>query len=211
MSTPHSSHPSPLENLHIASPCHAEWDAMSGDEQARFCKGCQKNVFNISMMSRAEAEKLIREKEGHLCVRYAQRADGTIITQDCPVGLEKAKIAALRPWRYFAAGVAALLASVVTAFGGQANPPQKCEVMGKPAMPTTQQPRALMGEMAIVTPKPTQTPAPTMGQPVVLQGGATPPKQLMGTTAAPAPTARPKTTVKKPVKAVKHTSAAKKR
>jgi hypothetical protein len=43
-------------------------------------------VFNLSALRREEAEALIREKEGRLCVRYFQRADGTIMTRDCPEG-----------------------------------------------------------------------------------------------------------------------------
>ncbi len=77
----------PLESVSVASPCPADWNAMQGDDQARFCKTCAKNVYNLSAMTRNEAEALIRAKEGHLCIRYYQRADGTILTQDCPVGL----------------------------------------------------------------------------------------------------------------------------
>jgi hypothetical protein len=77
---------SPLDNIRVASPCRASWEAMTGDDKARFCQSCHKNVFNISLMTREEAETLIREKEGNLCVRFARRADGTIVTGDCPVG-----------------------------------------------------------------------------------------------------------------------------
>src|SRR5262249_1200290 len=34
----------------------------------------------------AEAEALILEKEGDVCVRFYQRTDGTVLTADCPVG-----------------------------------------------------------------------------------------------------------------------------
>ena len=78
---------SPLDNIRVASPCRASWEAMSGNHQARFCQTCQKNVFNLSRMTREEAESLIRKKEGTLCVRFARRADGTLVTDDCPVGL----------------------------------------------------------------------------------------------------------------------------
>lgn len=73
-----------LEEIKIARPCRADWDAMSGDQRARFCGMCHKNVYDISRMSRVEAENLIREKEGRLCVRLYRRADGTVITSDCP-------------------------------------------------------------------------------------------------------------------------------
>ncbi|MDQ2731127.1 MAG: hypothetical protein M3Y56_05670, partial [Armatimonadota bacterium] len=34
-----------------------------------------------------EAENLVAEKEGRLCVRYYKRTDGKVLTSDCPVGL----------------------------------------------------------------------------------------------------------------------------
>lgn len=80
-----------LNQLQIASPCRAKWDDMTGDDRVRFCTQCQKNVFNISNMDAAEAEGLILQKEGRLCVRMYRRIDGTVLTQDCPVGLAKIK------------------------------------------------------------------------------------------------------------------------
>jgi hypothetical protein len=73
--------------LAVASPCHASWDDMTGDELTRFCGDCQKNVYNISGMSRDEAVVLVQEKEGDICIRFYQRADGTVLTADCEVGL----------------------------------------------------------------------------------------------------------------------------
>jgi hypothetical protein len=49
---------------------------------------CKKNVYHLSNMSRAEAEALLEEHEGRVCVRFYQREDGSILTEeDCPVGL----------------------------------------------------------------------------------------------------------------------------
>jgi hypothetical protein len=42
-------------------------------------------------MSRVEAEALIMKAEGRLCVRFYQRRDGSVITQDCPVGWARVK------------------------------------------------------------------------------------------------------------------------
>lgn len=78
-----------LDNLHIAAPCKADWDKMTGDARSRFCAACEKNVYNLSEMTRMDAESLLIAKEGKLCVRYYQRADGTIITADCPDGLAR--------------------------------------------------------------------------------------------------------------------------
>ena len=81
-----------LEDLRIATPCLADWNEMVGDDQVRFCGKCEKNVYNVIAMTRDAAESLVREKEGQLCVRLWKRADGTVLTADCPVGVRKAKL-----------------------------------------------------------------------------------------------------------------------
>jgi len=77
-----------LDNIHVAAPCPADWMKMSGNDRVRHCCECNLNVYNISEMTRAQAEELIRTHEGRLCVRFYRRADGTILTKDCPCGLQ---------------------------------------------------------------------------------------------------------------------------
>jgi len=77
----------PLDHVRVASPCEADWDQMIGSERVRFCGQCSLNVYNLSAMTRADAESLIAGTEGRLCVRFYRRRDGSIITDDCPVGL----------------------------------------------------------------------------------------------------------------------------
>jgi hypothetical protein len=76
----------PLNNIKIASPCSADWNEMIGNECKRFCGECKLNVYNLSGMSQREAENLLINSEGRLCVRFYKRSDGTILTKDCPVG-----------------------------------------------------------------------------------------------------------------------------
>ena len=76
-----------VQKVEIASPCPASWAEMTGDDQVRFCAHCKLNVYNLSEMTEEEGERLIIEKEGKLCARIYRRADGTIITRNCPVGL----------------------------------------------------------------------------------------------------------------------------
>lgn len=79
-----------LDNVKVASPCNASWDEMLGNDQVRFCLSCEKNVYNLSSMTRDEAEALLAERvKGELCIRFYQRTDGTILTADCPVGVKK--------------------------------------------------------------------------------------------------------------------------
>ena len=64
---------------------------------------------------KVEAEELIRQKEGHLCMRFYQRADGTVMTADCPIGL--------RAWRRRVRTMVALAATLLLlAFGLSAQP-----------------------------------------------------------------------------------------
>jgi hypothetical protein len=75
-----------LDAVTIASPCNALWDAMKGDDTTRFCGQCSQYVYNLSEMTAKEAEKLILEREGKACLRFFKRADGSMMTKDCPVG-----------------------------------------------------------------------------------------------------------------------------
>lgn len=81
----------PLNDIKIASPCKADWNEMIGNERQRFCGECKLNVYNLSGMSRDEAENLLIQSEGRLCVRFFKRADGTVLTKDCPVGWRAVK------------------------------------------------------------------------------------------------------------------------
>lgn len=104
-----------LAGMKVAAPCAVSWDSMDGDERARFCGQCEKNVYNISEMSSREAVNLVREKEGRLCVRFYRRADGTVMTDNCPVGLRR-----IRNLLRLVA-VTVLTPLVAIAFSGQAD------------------------------------------------------------------------------------------
>lgn len=94
-----------LGRVRVAAPCPTQWEAMEGGERVRFCRQCDLHVYNLSAMRRAEAEALVARTEGRLCARFYRRADGTILTRDCPTGL-----AALR--RRVSRRAAAVLAAV---------------------------------------------------------------------------------------------------
>jgi hypothetical protein len=77
-----------LSQLTIASPCTASWESMTGDERSRHCSECNRNVYNFAAMTSAEIEELVAANSGgRLCGRLYRRADGTVLTSDCPVGL----------------------------------------------------------------------------------------------------------------------------
>ena len=103
-----------LDQVRVASPCKADWNEMLGDERVRFCLSCEKNVYNLSSMTKDDAESLLRERLGNdLCVRFYQRTDGTILTADCPVGVKKRRRKKLA---LAVAGAGALAAAAATSF-----------------------------------------------------------------------------------------------
>ncbi len=110
-----------LSHTTVASPCPASWEAMSGDDKVRFCGECKLNVYNLSEMSKTEAEKLLRNHEGdRLCIRLYLRADGTIITQDCPVGIRLLKIRSYKTWKKLIATAASVLGMASHSMDSQA-------------------------------------------------------------------------------------------
>jgi hypothetical protein len=116
---------------------------MDGDERKRFCGDCKMNVYNLSGMTKYDAEHLLRMSEGRLCVRFFRRADGTILTADCPVGWAKVK----QRVTVFAAAAFSL---VVSLFGAMF----LVSMFRRTTAP-------LMGAVAIERPTPTPKPQPT--------------------------------------------------
>ncbi len=174
-----------LENLSVAAPCNADWDAMKGDDRVRFCGSCQKNVYNLSALSRVDAEHLIAKHEGPPpCIRLYKRRDGTVITNDCPVGRKRRRlrriVAASVGGTFLAAG--AMLArwrsgpcGMMTQ-GEMVMPVGTTSMMGAPpAMPQppeTAEPPVMMGKIAA---RPPPTTAPVSPSAVPSTQFATPP------------------------------------
>ena len=75
-----------LDTLRVASPCKEPWDRMVGTDRVRDCAKCEKPVFDLSTLTTEEAEALLATRGVTMCVRFFKRADGTVLTADCPVG-----------------------------------------------------------------------------------------------------------------------------
>ncbi len=163
----------PLNNLRIASPCSQDWNAMIGDDRKRYCGECKLNVFNLSGMSQSEAENLVMNAEGRLCVRFFKRADGSVLTQDCPVGWAKVK----QRTQIYVTALASLIFSffgaigLVTAFNKSKDLSFKLPI---PFFTPTPEPH-IMGGISPSTPTPTPKQTPK----------ATPKPPLMGKIATP--------------------------
>ena len=73
-----------LKNLTVASPCVADWNSMTGNDQVRFCEHCSFEVHHLSAMTRSQAERLVARSNGRLCVQFIQDPNGGPVT--IPVG-----------------------------------------------------------------------------------------------------------------------------
>jgi hypothetical protein len=167
-----------LDNVRIASPCPANWDEMIGDDRVRYCGQCTKNVYNLSAMAREDAEALLRaglEREGlggeGVCVRIYRRADGTVLTADCPDGARRKK----RRLALFGAvggglmAATALGAELAGASATQGSPPpvrvmgavaEPVHVMGEAPMMGQARDEPLAPDRAFATPPPVAKPPP---------------------------------------------------
>lgn len=161
----------PLDNIGVASPCSQDWNAMIGNERKRYCGECKLNVYNLSGMTRTEAESLILNAEGRLCVRFYKRADGTVLTKDCPVGWQAVKRRISRT----AAAAFSLFVGLIGGLGFTSAVTQTKKtrflpvltsptpvVMGEMEMEDERDTPVLMGNIAMPTPKttPKTTPKP---------------------------------------------------
>ncbi|MBK24487.1 MAG: hypothetical protein CME70_10870 [Halobacteriovorax sp.] len=132
----------------IASPCDQDWSDMTGDDKCRHCDLCDKKVFNLSSMTESEVSSLIQGSED-ICVRLYKREDGTVLTEDCPVGL-----AAVRKYLKQKQFAAAALCFVAIIFSNFSFAGDKKRLMGKRVATTME---LEMGEMEVqVEEKPTE-------------------------------------------------------
>jgi hypothetical protein len=141
--------------LKVASPCPAKWDDMKGDDAVRHCDSCNKDVFQISNMSTEQVERFLLARKGlRTCVRFYQRADGTLLTGDCSVG-KKAK----RKKKVLSAATAAAIGAgaLGLSYGLSPDAPQSkakpaCHIDSAPS-PATK-----------ITPEPKVDPKPVQGE-----------------------------------------------
>jgi hypothetical protein len=159
-----------LNDVKVAAPCTVAWDEMIGDDQVRFCGQCKLNVYNLSGMSRDEAESLIARTEGRLCIRFYRRTDGRILTRNCPVGLRAIKARISRVTRATVSAALSFFAGVgiytglreqdyskpskddsgySTTLGVMAVTPPEQRVIPPGSKPVMGQPEPMMGEMEI--------------------------------------------------------------
>ncbi len=129
----------PLDHVRVAAPCAADWERMRGNDCVRFCDRCNLNVYNLSAMSLRDSEQLIMRTEDRLCVRFYRRTDGTILTQNCPVGLHALK-------RRVSKIAGAVFAAVTTFLVGSGLAVKTAEVTSQPLpVPVAEEATMAMG------------------------------------------------------------------
>ncbi|MBK9620575.1 MAG: hypothetical protein IPP57_17610 [Candidatus Obscuribacter sp.] len=131
-----------IDSLSIASPCPKLWSEMelTGSEAVRFCGDCKKNVYNVAQMSTSEAELLLQKGcaqkeagiESSVCMQLYRRADGTVITDDCPVGLRRVRDAWYRAKQRGAAALALAFGGIAGCLGVRAD---EAKQVVSPAVP----------------------------------------------------------------------------
>lgn len=165
---------SPLEGVRVAAPCPADWEKIVGDERVRYCGQCSLHVYNLSGMTKSEAEGLVANAEGRLCIRYYARADGSVLTRNCPVGLRALKQRVSRIASATLSAVIGFFAGLGLNFGLTPTPTHR--VMGEMAAPV---------RLKRATPyQPPPPPLPVIVDvpygPVVQGSMAAPPRTMMG-------------------------------
>jgi carboxypeptidase family protein len=105
----------PLKRLRVAAPCSVTWESMHGDDRIRHCTLCDLNVYNFAEMTGDEVRELLARSEGRICGRLYRRADGTLMTSDCPSPL---RAAGRRMTRLAASVMAAVLSMSAFALEG---------------------------------------------------------------------------------------------
>lgn len=137
----------------IASPCTADWSAMTLADRGRFCGDCKKVVRELAQMTETEARAMLASPptEG-LCVRYIHDATGEIVFRRDVVPLARLKRAA---------AVALAAASPPLAMTGCMGAPEP------PQVPPT------MGAVTMGSPPP-PVPSTDPATPLATDGGAAP-------------------------------------
>jgi hypothetical protein len=151
-----------LDVIDVREPCPRDWDEMAGDERTRFCAGCGRHVHNLSAMTRDEAERVVCESAGRLCVRYERLASGAVRTLDYAQ-----PPAAARGWRFWSVlGVfGALAAGAAGMLWDRSQPRSGGVVLGAMApisAPAAPSGGAVMGEP--VPDSPSDVPSSAAGQ-----------------------------------------------
>ena len=114
--------PGKLDRVRIPEPCTVGWENMTGDDLIRHCAQCNKQVYNLSAMTRRRAEAIVATSRGGLCARIVKQPDGSVQTaDDLLIALTSPPPARVR---YTASVAGAVVSALLTISPAMAIPPQ---------------------------------------------------------------------------------------
>ncbi len=87
--------------IHIPTPCHENWDAMTPEAKGRFCGSCAKVVVDFSVMTDNEVLNFLKKNAGNTC--------GHFTTDQLERPIIETQLQPKRTWRYWLASIASLL------------------------------------------------------------------------------------------------------
>jgi hypothetical protein len=110
-----------MRTTQIAAPCSVKWEDMTGDDRARLCAQCDLHVVNTFMLTDKEVlDALQRIHKGErICMRVYRRSDGTFMTRNCPVGLQRIRERVHKVAAWIAAGLSVLVSLAANAAPSQ--------------------------------------------------------------------------------------------
>lgn len=112
-------------NLHIADPCHENWQNMTSTEQGKFCQSCRKEVIDFSLLSDKQILDYFSKHKGNTCGRF--REDQL----NRPLNNQQAK-AKVSLWKWFmSVGLGVWFSNKAVAQTGKVQ--TKCESKTQPA------------------------------------------------------------------------------
>ncbi len=70
----------------VPNPCHEDWDLLSPEDRGHFCTVCETKVWDLSGLTKEEAEAFLRAREGEdLCVSYRENSAGEVVHRPSPI------------------------------------------------------------------------------------------------------------------------------
>ena len=98
-----------LGEIRMAAPCHMRWEDLDGDGVIRHCRECDLNVHNFAEMTPEAIAEIVSNTKGRLCAAFYRRPDGTMLLENCPVGLRALRRRTARTLARVGAAVGLLL------------------------------------------------------------------------------------------------------
>jgi hypothetical protein len=164
-----------LDPIRMAFECPLRWEKLVGGDRTRHCADCDKHVFNLSAMTRIEAQQLLDDSETPICIRVEVGADGRARFQPALPGLT--------------ASAAVVVAAAIVASGPSvqpvlnAAPSAHMQAAPQPQAPVSTAPIVIerLGEPALFVPPPA-TPTTKATRPAVAPVAPVAPEvwELMG-------------------------------